>query len=44
MLSFWLVSIQQYACACRVICAATHKEKLEVQGYDKDNSIKQKTV
>ena len=27
--------------ARRVICAAMHREKLEVQGYIKENSIKQ---
>ena len=34
-----LVFIQHFAHAWRVIWAAMHKEKLEVQGYVKDNSI-----
>ena len=36
-----LVLIQHFAHAGRVICAAMHREKFEVQGYVKDNSIKQ---
>ena len=36
-----LVFIQHFACAHRIICAAMHREKFEVQGYVKDNSIKQ---
>ena len=35
-----LVFIQHFAHARHVICAAMHREKLEVQGYVKDNSIK----
>ena len=36
-----LVFIQHFAREHRVICAAMHREKFEVQGYVKDNSIKQ---
>ena len=36
-----LVFIKHSAHARRVICAAMHREKLEVQGYVKYNSIKQ---
>ena len=36
-----LVFIKHSAHACLVICTAMHREKLEVQGYAKDDSIKQ---
>ena len=36
-----LVFIKHSAHARSVICAAMHREKFEVQGYVKDNSIKQ---
>ena len=36
-----LVFIKHSAHARHIICAAMHREKLEVQGYVKDNSIKQ---
>ena len=36
-----LVFIKHSAHAPRIIRAAMHREKLEVQGYVKDNSLKQ---